>query len=67
MKNAYQEGTIYTTNCAFRQFGGLTRQETGGNSVTIDLQFRMATNGIIVNTHVNGEPLITTSAGKFNK
>jgi len=67
MRGAYDEGTIYTENRAFRQFGGVTRQEAGGHSVTIDLQFRLATNGVIVNTIVNGEPLITTPAGNFSK
>ena len=67
MRGAYKGGTIYTENRAFRHFGGLTRQETGEHSVTIDLQFRMATNGVIVNTIVNGEPLITTDAGTFNR
>lgn len=68
MREAYQRGTIHTENRAFRQFGGLTRQEIDeDHHVTIDLQFRLATNGVIVNTHVNGEPLITTSAGLFNR
>lgn len=67
MRGAYENGTIYTENRAFRHFGGLTRQGTGGASVTIDLQFRLATNGVIVNTIVNGEPVITTSAGTFSQ
>jgi hypothetical protein len=31
------------------------------------LQFRQATNGVIVNTFVDGEPLVTTSAGTFKR
>ena len=53
---------------AYRQFGHYDRTETGLNhAVTLDLQFRLATNGIIVNTLVNDEPLITTSAGLFHR
>lgn len=52
----------------YRQFGHLDGEETGtGHAVTIDFQFRLATNGVIVNTLVNDEPLITTSAGYFHK
>lgn len=53
---------------SFRQFG-----YAGGNeiselhTVTIDLMFRMATNGVIVNTHANDVPIITTSAGLFER
>lgn len=61
-------GTIWSDDNVFRQFGGLTRHETGdGHSVTIDLEFRLATNGVIVNTIANGEPIITTSAATFNQ
>jgi hypothetical protein len=50
----------------YRQFGHFDKSETKtGNAVMIDLQFRMATNGVIVNTLVNDEPLMTTSAGLF--
>jgi hypothetical protein len=55
-----------TRNGAFRHFGGLHESETGAeHSVTVDLCFRMATNGVIVNTKVNDTPIITTSAGLF--
>lgn len=53
-------------NRYFRHFGGLDSDEAGTEfSVTIDLVFRMATNGITVTTEVNAEPLIITSAGQF--
>lgn len=67
MRGAYETGTIYTEDTTFRQFGGVTRDETNGHSVTIDLQFRLATNGVIVNTIANGTPIITTSAGTFQR
>lgn len=55
-------------NETYRQFGHLDGSENGtGSAVTIDFQFRLATNGVIVNTLANDEPLITTSAGYFNK
>lgn len=47
----------------FKQFGGIPPEE---ENFLIDLQFRLATNGVIVNTLVDYEPLITTSAGSFN-
>ena len=51
---------------AYRKFGHVTQSDTGEMfGATIDFQFRMATNGVIVNTLVNDEPLITTSAGYF--
>lgn len=51
---------------SFRQYGGIGRNgET--ESFTIDLEFRMTTNGVIVNTIVNGGPTITTRAAKFNR
>ncbi|UBF22677.1 hypothetical protein HRTV-25_gp96 [Halorubrum tailed virus 25] len=53
---------------SYRQFGHADRGDTGTeHAATIDLQFRMATNGVIVNTLVNDEPLITTSAGLFSR
>lgn len=51
---------------SFKQYGAIGPEDET-DSFTIDLQFWMATNGVIVNTHVNGEPLITTSAGTFNR
>jgi hypothetical protein len=51
-------------NGAYRQFGSIETL-TGVNGVTLDLQFRMATNGVICNTLVNGVPIITTPAGSF--
>jgi hypothetical protein len=53
-----------------RQLGHIDAEEVGvgvGWAMRIDLEFRMATNGVIVNTLVNDEPIITTSAGYFNK
>lgn len=51
---------------AYRQFGHADRSDTGTqHAATIDLCFRMATNGVIVNTKVNDVPIITTSAGLF--
>lgn len=56
----------YITDGTYFQMGHVRGDETGtGSSVTLDLQFRMATNGIIVNTLVNDNPVITTSAGQF--
>jgi hypothetical protein len=53
-------------NGSFRHFGGIASEHRSNNhAVTIDLSFRMATNGVIVNTLVNDEPLITTPCGKF--
>lgn len=53
---------------AYRHFGHFDGDETGtGNAVTIDLTFRMTTNGVIVNTKVNDEPLFTCSAGIFKQ
>jgi len=62
MRYQAQHGTIYTDERTFRQFGGLSIRETGEHSVTVDLEFRLATNGVIVNTIANGEPIITTGA-----
>ena len=47
----------------YRQFGGLWEDR---HAVTVDLQFRLATNGVIVNTLVNDTPVITTSAAQFH-
>jgi hypothetical protein len=53
---------------SYRQFGHMERDETGTDHVsTVDLSFRMTTNGVIVNTLINDEPVITTSAGTFNQ
>lgn len=52
---------------AFNLLGGVEAAKTGdGETAYVCLQFRLATNGVIVNTLVNDEPLITTSAGSFN-
>lgn len=51
---------------SFRQYGGIGLEDET-ETFTIDLQFRMTTNGVIVNTLTNGEPLITTSAGLFRQ
>lgn len=62
----YQNPTIgVISDGKYRHFGGLGPEETGGQVVTVDLCFRLATNGVIVNTKVNDEPLITTGAGTF--
>jgi hypothetical protein len=54
-------GTIHNQERTFKQFGGILRHEMCADQyVSIDLEFRRATNGGIVNTIVNGEPLITT-------
>ncbi|OYR58502.1 hypothetical protein [Halorubrum halodurans] len=48
---------------AYRQFGHVDGADTGtGDAATIDIQIRRATNGVIINTLVNDEPLITTGA-----
>lgn len=49
----------------YRQFGHIDPADTEDRAIMVDLQFRLATNGVIVNTLVNDEPLITTSAGLF--
>jgi len=55
-------GTIHNQDKTFKQFGTYVKHETGAdNYVAVDLEFRRATNGGIVNTIVNGEPLITTN------
>jgi hypothetical protein len=60
--------TISTNDRVFWHFGGLDADETGTDHVaTVDLEFRLATNGVIVNTLINGEPVITTSAGRFGR
>jgi hypothetical protein len=41
-----------------------TRLDVEGSELT--LEFRLAVNGVIVNTLVDGTPLVTTSAGFFN-
>jgi bifunctional N-acetylglucosamine-1-phosphate-uridyltransferase/glucosamine-1-phosphate-acetyltransferase GlmU-like protein len=57
---------VIRQDSSYRQFGHADKSDTGtGHAATIDLQFRQATNGVIVNTLVNDEPLITTSAGQF--
>lgn len=51
----------------YRHFGGLHADDAGTDySVTVDLVFRMTTNGVTVTTEANAEPIITTSAGQFN-
>jgi hypothetical protein len=61
------DGTI-NSDGSFIHFGGVEKSDIGGqSSAHIDLHFRMATNGVIVNTLINGEPLITTSAGLFDR
>ena len=53
-------GMIDNQDKTFKQFGAY--HETGTNKyAAIELEFRRATNGGIVNTIVNGEPLITTN------
>lgn len=55
-------GTIYNQDKTFKQFGGYLRHEKCEDQyVAVDLEFRRTTNGGIVNTIVNGEPLITTN------
>lgn len=52
----------------YRHFGHFDGTETGtGHPVTIDQVFRMTTNGVIVNTLINDEPMFTTSAGLFER
>lgn len=52
----------------FRQLGYVGPEDTkNGRAITFDLQFRVATNGVIVNTLVSGEPIATTSSGLFHR
>ena len=68
MRMFYHNGDGVTRpDGSFRHFGGIASEHLADkHTITIDLSFRMATNGVIVNTLVNDEPLITTSAGYFN-
>lgn len=59
------EGLI-CPDSSFRQYGGVGHEDET-DTFTIDLQFRMATNGVIVNTIVNHEPIITTSTASFRR
>jgi hypothetical protein len=61
-----KSGYIRPSEGAYRQFGHVDKDDIDSElGVTVDLQFRMATNGVIVNTLVNDNPVITTSAGLF--
>lgn len=52
----------------YRQFESIDSGEDGtGNVVMINHDFWMATNGVLVNTMVDGEPLFVTSAGLFHQ
>lgn len=64
--NLFETIGLIRPDGSFRQYGGVG-PEDNVETFTIDLQFRLATNGVIVNTIVNGEPVITTSAANFNK
>lgn len=45
----------------FNQLRVFSEEETGEEPVVVTLQFRRATMGGIVNTLVDGEPVITTN------
>lgn len=61
-------GVLSTRDDTFNQLGTATiLHEDGMDRVAVDLQFRMATNAVLCNTLVNGEPIISTSAGSFHE
>ena len=63
--NYPQPSGLIRDDGSYRHFGHVTKSETDSEAVTVDLVFRMATNGVIVNTLVNDEPIFTTGAGQF--
>ena len=61
VNNLIEDRGLIRPNGTFRQYGGIGNNGETEN-FTIDLDIRRTTNGAIVNTIVNGEPLITTTA-----